>query len=111
MKRVLLAIIVTCLSAGPMLAGTKMIYATGGGEPFATTGFVVGYEGGNCIPPKFAYELESTDHRSNVWLCAVGRNEFALRQAMISHGLYNVAGTWQEGAERPYVEVTSVRWY
>ena len=87
-----------------------MIYATHG-EPFEMTGFVVGYEGGNCIPPKFTYELESTDHKTNVWLCAVGSNELALRMAMLTRGIYCVTGTLQQGAERPYVEVESVHWY
>ena len=87
-----------------------MVYATHA-EPFEMTGFVVGYEGGNCIPPKFAYELESTDHRTNVWLCAVGSNELALRMAMLTRGIYCVTGTLQQGAERPYVEVENVRWY
>jgi hypothetical protein len=93
-----------------MLGGTKMVYATHG-EPYEMTGFVVGYEGGNCIPPKFAYELQSTDHRTNVWLCAVGSNELALRRAMLSRGIYCVSGTLQQGAERPYVEVESIHWY
>ena len=102
--------IVAGLTVEPMLAGTETVYATRG-EPFEMTGFVVGYAGGDCIPPKFAYELESTDHRTNVWLCAVGGNEVALRRAMLTRGIYYVTGTLQHGAERPYVEVESVRWY
>jgi len=93
-----------------MLAGTKMIYATHG-EPFEMTGFVLGYDGGDCVPPKYAYELVSTDHRANIWLCADGSNEVVLRRAMLSRGIYYVTGTLQPDAERPYVEVESVRWY
>ena len=110
MKTLSLALIGSCVTTLSALAGTKMIYATGGGESFDATGFVVGYEGGNCSPQKFAYELESTDHRTNVWLCAVGSNEAVLRRAMLTHGLYCIRGNWQQGGERPYVEVTSVHW-
>ena len=110
MKTLLVTIIVTCFSVAPMLAGTPMVYATHG-EPFEMTGFVVGDQGGDCIPPKFAYELQSTDHKTNVWLCATGANEMALHRAMLTAGIYCVKGTLQLGAERPYVEVESVHWY
>ena len=110
MKTLLLTVIATCLSAPSMQAGTEMVYARYG-EPFEMTGFVVGQEGGNCIPPKFAYELVSTDHRNKVWLCAVDSNELALRRAMLSRGIYEVSGILRQDAERPYVEVESVRWY
>ena len=94
-----------------MLAGpaTPIVYATHR-EPFDMTGFVLGYEGGNCVPPRFAYQLDSTDHRTKFWLCAVGSTELALREAMLSRGIYRVTGTLQRGAERPYVEVENVRW-
>ena len=98
------------MSIASMLGGTKMIYATHA-EPFVMTGFIVGYEGGNCVPPKFAYEMISTDHRTKIWLCAVDSNEAALRTAMLDRGIYCVRGTLQQDAERPYVEVESVRWY
>ena len=87
-----------------------MVYATHG-EPFEMTGFVVDLQGGTGIPPKFAYELQSTDHRHYVWLVATGSNEDALHQAMLSRGIYLVQGTLQQGAERPYLEVESVRWF
>jgi len=93
-----------------MPAGTDTVYATRG-EPFEMTGFVVGHEGGNCAPPKFAYELESTDHRTNVWLCANGSTELALRMAMLTRGIYCVTGTLQQGGDRPYVEVENIHWY
>ena len=110
MKTLSLAVIVSCVTALSALAGTKMIYSTGGGESFDLTGVIVGYEGGDCIPQKFTYEFQSVDKRTEIWLCAVGSNEAALRRAMITHGLYRITGTWQRGVERPYVEVTSVRW-
>jgi hypothetical protein len=110
MKTLLLTTIVTCLGAVSMLAGTSTVYASHG-EPFEMTGFVVGYQGGNCVPPKFAYELQSTDHRTNVWLCATGGSEVALRKAMLTGGIYCVSGTIQLGAEQPYVEVDNVHWY
>ena len=110
MKMLLLTIIVTCLGMAPMLAGTPVVYATHG-EPFEMTGFVVGDQGGNCVPGKFTYELQSTDHRTNVWLCATGSNEVALHRAMLDRGIYCVTGTLQLGAERPYVEVENVQWY
>jgi hypothetical protein len=94
----------------PLLAGTKMVYAAHG-VPFEMTGYVVGFGGGNCVPPKFAYELQSTDHRTNIWLCATGSTEAALRQAMLTRGIYCVKGTLQEGTEPRYVEVESVRWF
>lgn len=87
-----------------------MIYSTGG-ESVDVQGFVVGYDGGNCSPPNFAYKLVSPDHRTSIWLCADGSNEVALRRAMMDRGLYRVSGTLQQGEERPYVQVASVRWY
>ena len=89
---------------------TETVYATRG-KPFEMTGFVLGYEGGNCSAPNFHYLLDSTDHRNKIWLCASGSNELALRQAMLSRGIYCVTGTFLETAERPYLEVETVRWY
>jgi hypothetical protein len=104
--------LVTCLSAVSLLAQTESetVYATRG-EPFEMTGFVLGYQGGNCTAPNFTYLLDSTDHRNKFWLCATGANEAALHRAMLSRGIYSVTGTLQLGAERPYVEVESVQWY
>jgi len=110
MKRLLLPIIGACLSTASVLAGTEMVYATHG-EPFEMTGFVLGYDGGNCNPPNFTYLLDSTDHRTKLWLCANGNNEVALHRAMLDRGIYYVTGTLQQGAARPYVEVQSVQWY
>jgi|SRR4051812_30589249 hypothetical protein len=110
MKTLLLTLIATCLGVASTPAGTPTVYATHG-EPFEMTGFVVGYQGGNCVPPKFAYQLQSTDHRTNFWLCATGSNEVALRRAMLDGGIYCVNGTLQLGAENPYVEVDNVHWY
>src|SRR4029077_12948217 len=110
MKSLSLTLIVTCLSMVSVRAGTPMIYATHG-EPFEMTGFVLGYNGGNCAPPTFTYLLDSVDHRNKVWLCATGNNEMALHRAMLDRGIYYVTGTLQQGTERPYVEVESVHWY
>ena len=110
MKTLLLTLIVAGLTVSPMLAGTPVVYATHG-EPFEMTGFVYGYEGGDCVPPKFAYLLDSTDHRTKLWLCATGITEVALHRAMLDRGIYYVTGTLQEGAERPYVQVESISWY
>jgi hypothetical protein len=109
-KLLLLAVIASCLSTMPALAGTQMVYSTTSGEPFETTGFVVSYEGGICRQGNINYLLESTDHRTNIWLSASGHNEFVLRHAMITHGLYCITGNWQQGADCPYVEVTNVHW-
>jgi len=87
-----------------------MVYATHG-EPFETTGFVLGDNGGNCNPPNFTYLLDATDHRNKVWLCATGYNEVALHRAMLDRGIYYVTGTLQQGGGRPYVAVESVQWY
>jgi len=110
MKRLLLPIIVACLSTASVLAGTETVYATHG-EPFEMTGFVLGYNGGNCNPPNFTYQLDAQDHRNKVWLCATGRNEVTLHRAMLDRGIYYVTGTLQAGAEHPYVQVESVEWY
>ena len=93
-----------------VLAGSKVIYATHG-EPFEMTGFVLGYNGGDCAPPTFTYVLDSVDHRNKVSLCASGSTEVALRRAMLDRGIYYVTGTLQDDAERPYVQVESVQWY
>ena len=87
-----------------------MIYARQG-EPFEMTGIVLGYDGGNCIPERFTYELNAVDHRNRVWLCASGENEMALHRAMLDRGFYRVTGTLLQGAGRPYVEVDNVQWY
>lgn len=107
MRTLLLMVIGICLSTVSVLAGTQMIYATHG-EPFEMTGTVLGYDGGNCVPEKFTYALDSVDHRNKVWLCATGRTEVALRRAMIDRGFYCIDGTLHQGADRPYVEVESV---
>jgi len=110
MKKLLLPLIVAGLSTASVVAGPNMVYATHG-EPFEMTGFVLGYDGGNCNPPNFTYELDATDHRNKVWLCASGSNEVLLHRAMLDRGIYYVTGTLQLGAQHPYVEVESVQWY
>ena len=110
MKTLLLTLIVAGLTVSPMRAGTPVVYATHG-EPFEMVGFVYGYEGGDCVPPKFAYLLDSTDHRTKLWLCGSGGMEVALHRAMLDRGIYYVTGTLQQGAERPYVQVESIQWY
>jgi len=109
MKTLLFAVIVSCLTTVSTLAGTEMIISRGG-ESFDMQGWVVSYEGGFfCKQPNLNYELQSYDHRAKVLLSATGNNEFALRLAMLRHGLYSIAGNWQRGAECQYVEVASVQ--
>jgi hypothetical protein len=109
MKKLSFALMVSCLTTLSTVAGTKIIIYSTGGEPFDMNGVVVSYEGGICRQGNINYELQSWDKRTKVLLSSAGRNKFALRMAMLTHGLYSITGTWQHGVDCEYVEVASVR--
>jgi len=107
MRTLFLTIIGVCFGTASVLAGSNVIYVKQG-EPFEMTGIVLGYDGGNCVPEKFTYELVAVDHRNKLWLCASGSTELELRRAMLDRGFHRINGTLYEGAERPYVEVETI---